>query len=287
MADRAQLFNIPRCIPGPLIGTLRLLVDGGRPLADLDRLAMPTSAFDSGSEPNRNALSENLRGIASLGLAAETDGRLILSQDLPASVLDGTAEPHEYALVFLERICAAEDDLAFALAWFLSVDPYEGGYTTKELLEKLNASPNKKATSLTNKNLPPVMGYWGTALGLLWTTARRDRLTATSSDTVYVPDPTAYLRHRIPSLLGSEAVPVRDLVTRLAEVCPVFEGGSIRDAVSAPPPSGTLSRTTAFALLRLHEEGTIRLDPRGDSKAVTAFPDGPGTLRFTHIALTS
>ncbi|GAB5550235.1 MAG: hypothetical protein SangKO_099950 [Sandaracinaceae bacterium] len=288
MADRAQLFNIPRCIPGPLIGTLRLLADKSRSPDELARLAMPTSAFATGKDPDRNAFEENLRGIASLDLAAESDGRLVLDQDLPTGILDGTADPSEYALVFLDRICAAKDTLAFALAWFLSLDPYDGGYTTKELLEALNASPDKEATRLTNKNLVPVMGYWGAALGLLWTTARRDSLTASSSTPVYIPDPTAHLRRRLPTLLSNrEVVPVRELMHRLAESCPIFEGGAIRDAVSTPPPSGALSRSTAFALLRLHDEQSVHLEARGDSQAVTAFPDGTTTQRFTHIALAS
>jgi hypothetical protein len=139
---------------------------------------------------------------------------------------------------------------------------------------------------LTNSNPFNMLAHWACYLGFAWTHQRRGR-------EVFMPDPTAYVRHHLPDLFKGERgvrVPLKDAMARLAERCPVFEGGILRDRVERELAGGVrqreanqLSSTTALAWLRLEEEGYVKLSPGADDPNLRLLPDGKGHRRVALV----
>ncbi len=106
---------------------------------------------------------------------------------------------------------------------------------------------------------------------------------------VLTPDPTAHLKLRLSEVMPGKPKtrhPLPDVMSRLTQVCPVFEGGFLRadiDRVLAREP-GRLSSTTALAWLRLRDEGVVELAQ--DSDATTLLlPDGDRVEPVSHVIL--
>ena len=76
------------------------------------------------------------------------------------------------------------------------------------------------------------------------------------------------------------------MIGRLAQLCPVFEGGFLRaeiDRVLTREP-GALSSTTALAWLRLRDEGLVELTQESDA-ATLLLPDGDRVEPVSHVVL--
>ena len=80
--------------------------------------------------------------------------------------------------------------------------------------------------------------------------------------------------------------PLPEVMNRLAQICPVFEGGFLRaeiDRVFTREP-GTLSSTTSLAWLRLRDEGFVELIQESDATTLL-LPDGDRVEPVSHVVL--
>jgi hypothetical protein len=78
---------------------------------------------------------------------------------------------------------------------------------------------------------------------------------------------------------------IQDFVVALGRLCPVLETGAFREQMETRMGivRGTrLSSSTAFALLRLQEEGLLELTLRSDADAMI-LPDGAEDVRVSEI----
>lgn len=77
-------------------------------------------------------------------------------------------------------------------------------------------------------------------------------------------------------------------MTRLAQVCPVFEGGFLRALIDKvlPREERRLSSTTALSWLRLRDEGVVDLSQESDALTLL-LPDGDRIERYSHVKLLS
>lgn len=104
---------------------------------------------------------------------------------------------------------------------------------------------------------------------------------------MFVADPTAYIRRHLPQLLdrAGEEVALPNFMQVLADRAPVFEGGRFREGIEEKVgrrEPNHLSESTAFALLRLEEEGHIELTMPSDATALN-LPTAGNVRRFSHI----
>jgi hypothetical protein len=108
------------------------------------------------------------------------------------------------------------------------------------------------------------------------------------NDSVLVPDPTDYLQVFLPTHLGpkkGEDLPLGVVLQRIADACPVLEGGSVRRELHPAIEqleANHLSRSSAQAWLRLHDRSFAELVKHSDT-TVFVFPDGDTAHRFTHF----
>ena len=79
---------------------------------------------------------------------------------------------------------------------------------------------------------------------------------------------------------------IHDFVAALGRLCPVLETGVFREQMEARlkvARGARLSTTTAFALLRLQDEGVLELALKSDADAMI-LPDGGEDVRVSEVA---
>lgn len=221
------------------------------------------------------AIDECLR----LGVLQEDGESLVLSPDLqeagrryetirgvlPGIILDRVLDP----------AADANQDLAAALAWFLSQDVLDAPGTWDEFGRALVQQGMQDALRF-NDNRHNMFGYWSRYLGLANVLARP--VSAVTWEERLAPDPTECLRRIVSELppLDGERLPAVEFLQRVSARCPLFEGGAIRRAmdVARTQEGRFLSSTTSHALLRLEGEGVLQLEMLSDADAVLLV-DGP------------
>ena len=123
--------------------------------------------------------------------------------------------------------------------------------------------------------------YWARYLGLV--RQMRDEPCAG-----LVPDPTLFLRRHLSKLLpAGDEVDASTFRHRVGELCPVLDGGAVRDALLAriaPDwPEQQLSDSLAFAIARLEYSGEIRAWCPDDQRAFL-LTSGPAGRKIAYLA---
>ena len=162
-----------------------------------------------------------------------------------------------------------------AIAWFLSRDtrmPLRVGENWRALVER-DCPTAEEAFDLTNPDRCRQFVYWVVYLGFGWRlgTGVRDARQA------IVPDPTVAIESALRATLEpGEELPIAEVMTRVAQACPVIEGGSVRQeieqllAAERQRAVGQLSQSTSAALSRLESRGVIVLPPpASDARVMT------------------
>lgn len=244
---------------------------------DLLSLLSPSSlagddAEDGPGATATNALAEAKRlGIVVEERAASGGTVLTLAEPFrgrtPPSLLS-YLEP-----ILLDPATAAQfdqEDVPKALAWLLSQDP------RAPIDLSSNLGPQTDGI-LSSTGLAQQFAYWARFLGYAWHFAGQQK-------SWLVPDPTGALGRHLPALLsGAGEVRLDTLPATWATVCPVLEGGPLRpfDAFAR-----RFSRATSLALLRLEQQGTVRLIRLADAPpALLALEET--TQTYTHVALAT
>lgn len=125
--------------------------------------------------------------------------------------------------------------------------------------------------------------YWARYLGLV--RQMRDEPCAG-----LVPDPTLFLRRHLPKLLpAGEEVDASTFRQRVGTLCPVLDGGTVRDALLAriaPDwPEQQISDSLAFAIARLEHSGELRAWCPDDQRAFLLTP-APAGRKIAYLART-
>jgi hypothetical protein len=219
------------------------------------------------------------------GLLVETDGGLTVNPALPGEARSAktgeTLLPLTLASLFFDPEREANHDLGLATAWYLSLDAYSAPGNWAEVERAMVDSGTKELLKLSDVRYH-MLEDWLCFLGFGWTYSLGEkRLT---------PDPTRHLRARLSSLFPGPARsrhPLGDVMSRLATLSPVFEGGFLREQVpqaKAEDGANRLSTATALGLLRLRDEGFIELHHESDATTLL-LPDGDQDQPFSHVAL--
>jgi hypothetical protein len=284
-----QAYAVPSRIQGIYRYLLRAKDQRDR-IDVMERLFMPDPLLDySKKEDPRAPFRENVREGLRLRLFGEIkadpdDRHLTLHEDLPVVVRDPKeGEEHlRFAIADLVLLDAEgqNDNLAYALAWYLAQDPYGAPATKYDLPLAIKNHELEERTNVTSGVTIDQFAYWSVYLGFAWQHHRGD-------ETVLTPDPTVYLRRALPYLFTErgETQSLPAFMARLADRAPIFEGGRFRDEIEqviGGRDENHLSPCTALALLRLREEGDIELEKRSDIN-LRVFPEHKERHRFTHI----
>lgn len=262
-----------------------------------ESLATPPSLRVRGASEDGEAtttlFSSTLRESKLMGLVEEDEERIKVSE---AARGKGTKlDPEVRLKAYLSKVLFDPDraeetkqrGFMTALAWFLRRSPLEpmgfGDPPHKELLKDLGS--NAARTELTKLNTWQNFVYWARFFGFATITGSKDSKWV-------VPDPAAAIDDVLPAVFGdSDEKPIDAVVTELARIYPVLEGGAVRRevedwSVAAPEQANDsrLSIATSLALQRLQNRGRIALIGRADA-AVAIMSLGNAERRVSHVGL--
>lgn len=267
-------------VPPRLRAIYNLLDVEGKPvlLNDIEALCMPGTLFDEAKSVDRRMVKSNIKEGLAVGLFVD-------SSDLSIALADEVPRGN-FRRAITERIFGSGEqnlDLLKLIAWYLTLDPLRPPAGWAEL-------ENKQVEQVRDVGLVDVamndtklgqINPWIRFLGFAWSHKP-------GADSMLVPDPTDYLQILLPTLLGPRTereMPIGAVLQRIAEVCPVLEGGFVRrelDSAIEQLDSNHLSRSSAQAWLRLHDRNFAQLVKYSDT-TVYVFPDGDTDHRFTHL----
>jgi len=179
----------------------------------------------------------------------------------------------------------ANHDMCCLLAWFLAQDVSKFPGYHKGLSEQHKAY---FGTGLNDAQFGDLRD-WSLFLGLAW---RYRNYIPGQGGVRLVPDPTEYVLSFLRDYFtrgNAEGIALPELVAKLADDCPVLQGGFFYKKIGAHLPKvdrGSLSSALSLALLRLEERDIVRLESRSDAP-VMVLHDGKNTRRVTHVVITT
>jgi len=251
-------------VPSRVAGVYRFLVNhpDGVPLEEAYQSFMPSATTDETTGEPRNIIEKTILEGANSGLWTTEDDVLVLSGE-PEEVDDEALRT-----VIEESVWVTEgvnDDLGRAIAWFLAQDPLDGGWTQSRVEETLLTTPFADEVGITKDTKYGSFRDWVCYLGFGWQVDVDG-----GNNQGLLPDPTAYLRRRLPDLVEApgEEMTMALFMQRLAAQCPVFEGGRLRKGVDetfASRPDDHVAASTSFALERLERSGLLQIDAKADA----------------------
>lgn len=283
-----SLITTVEATPGRVLGSFRYLVAYG-PLT-LENLAGQLWPVSTRSERANFDRALRLEMIES-GLIEETEEGLNLSSRLPEIIKKDpdTAEKH-LPTVITDLVMSGPErnrDLAYALAWYLSLDPRNAPGDDMGALNQAEKDGVKDLINVTSDATYGQFEDWVKYLGFGWLLPA----SVDGSRVQLIPDPTQYLRLILTEILPNVGRPmaITDFRRKLAERAPVFEGGYLRDDIDSRTGrllnTGEIAPTTALALLRLADEGVIELTTPSDA-GVHILPFGESS-RVSYITRNS
>ena len=175
----------------------------------------------------------------------------------------------------------ANQNLATIIAWYLAQDAYAAPGNWPEMEAALLQQVGADLLGMNDARYSQFVD-WICFLGFAWRHSLKDK-------SLLTPDPTAFLRSAIPSLITQrkgQPTPLGDFIVKLGTHCAVFETGDYRvkveNKVKTRETEQHFSSTTALALLRLQDEKVVELSKRSDAPVYT-FADGIRSQSFSHI----
>jgi hypothetical protein len=269
--------------PSRVAAVYRFLLAQGRSTVSqetVEAVLSPTTLPDVETQDMvGGAVQESIK----MGLVHREEGRLALHPDLPAAARDRKHGAARLPLTVTDLILRGNEenhDLARLIAWYLAQDVTSAPGDRDSVSSALGDQVGNDKLGLTNDARFGQFKYWICFLGFAWMHAR-------SGKEWMVPDPTRQLRWRLDTLFDSETrVSPARVVKRLAETCPVLEGGWLRKEVEdqiGRRPERNLSSATAHAWFRLEEEKVVQVERGSADAEVYLFPDGGAVVRCSAL----
>ncbi|MGK7944787.1 MAG: protein DpdG [Microcystaceae cyanobacterium] len=276
-------------IPSRIQGIYRYLLQAKNQRENLEILAKRLSPDElvKGKPSPRPMFEASLRE----GLKC----KLFLKEDLEDKeiiILDSNLakQSQELPNILVKLLFASEnedeEDFGLVCAWFLAQDIYDPPNTWKKAQEAVYSQKvdQRLELKMTSDRLYVQMDDWMCFLGFAWGHGLDKKR-------VLIPDPTVYLKRNLKTLFNEigEKVLIREFISRLANLCPLFETGHFRERIEAnigKRQPNYLSTSTAFALFRLQDEEYIQLIRESDGDLML-LPKAQGKVdddsRVSHI----
>lgn len=251
--------------------------------ADVALLMSPRSLRDDTGEAG-DKTGEIVRECRRMGLVDVSGPNIKLTKeggaaagDLLAWIRPRLVEPELAASI-------GQEEFPPLLCWLLMQDPYEHldrrEAPSSSIKDILGPELKKTGETLRNEAVYQQFLYWARFLGFAaWT--RADRTTRV------LPIPTPALRWAIEvAQFGQSAVAVDAFLAKVAHVCPVFDGGSMREQVEQKSatktyePGRSASPSLGLALMTLEASAVVGLASKSDAAVNLALvPASRGRAR--------
>jgi hypothetical protein len=283
-----SVLKEPLATPGRVTAAYRYLLqaDGQSETRDrLEAVLSPTPLL--GTKGTREMVHKAVNECVKMGLVAEEGDRVRLHPDLSPAARDRQTGSARIAVTLTDLLLRENGenvDFGLLLAWYLDQDVRSAPGDWDAVSEAVDHEVGGDRLGLTNNNPYNQFDDWACFLGFAWRQAHRGSFRLT-------PDPTQHLRWRLPEVFGQPGarLPAAPLANRLAEVCPVFEGGGFRrevDRRTGRRRERRLSSVTAHAWFRLADEGRVRVEQSAADAEVYLLPDGDASVRCSAVTWT-
>ena len=246
---------------------------------------------EGGGSPTRLFIN-SLQEARKLGLVEEENNKLRLTVDARGGGKKGSdVEDHFHNYLgrtLFDPLRANETQqtsFMLALAWFLNTNPLVPKSFSEDPSFAITSDIGehaKKTECTTILNYQNFL-YWARYLGFATIVGNANMRHA-------IPNPAPAIKRVLPVVFASEVeLAIEQFLTRLAEIYPIFERGSVRESYDAmrrhPPPDTThrLSIATSIALQRLADRQEITLSSVADAPA-RVLDFGVREGRVSHIA---
>jgi len=245
----------------------------------LERIMSPDTLTKEGKKSDM--IHETVGECIKMGLLVEENNTVLINPNLPEAarnpLIGDSILPITLSNLFFSSGNEENHDLGRAISWYLSQNIYDAPGNWKEVEEALQAITDK--LGLGNDTRYGQFEDWACYLGFAWCHSRK-------KEKMLVPDPTAYLRCRLAELFrGKKSIVIGEAVRKLADICPVLEGGRLRKEIEkqyAQRDENYLSSSTSNAWLRLQDEGYVKLSQESDADTFI-FIDGGTKRRYSEI----
>jgi hypothetical protein len=269
--------------PSRIAAVYRFLLAQGRATVSQETVEAVLSPTTLPDVETQDMVGGAIQESVKMGLVHREDGRLGLHPDLPAAARDRKHGVARLPLTVTDLILRGNEenhDLARLIAWYLAQDVASAAGDRDSVSAALGDQVGSDKLELTNDARFGQFKYWICFLGFAWMHARDGK-------EWMVPDPTRHLRWRLDTLFESEdRMPPAQVSKRLAEICPVFEGGWLRKEIEdqlGRRPERSLSSATAHAWFRLEEENVLQVERGSADAEVYLFPDGGAVVRCSGL----
>lgn len=266
-----KIYTTVEPVPSRMLAVARLLLAEG-PMLEEELIPL--------LQPRENT------GMASSTLSAAIECGLVVREKkqckLAAGLFEGALKPDELdealplvlaRLLLAPKISGAPNGFAALCAWLLHQPVLAMPADRGGLKSAIQAAGLSLADlQLQNDARLDNVIYWARYLGLV----RQMREEACAG---LLPDPTLFVRRHLPQLLpAGEEVDAVSFRQRVGALCPVLDGGAVRDALLATIdpewPEQQFSDALAFAVVRLEQSRELRVWCPDDSRAFLLAPGG-------------
>lgn len=277
-----KIYEHVEAVPSRVAGVIRLLCaygENGLKEKLAKAMLQPSTLRPPGKQNSPSGLaSRTLDATVEIGIVVRSQeaGESVLRLDTESyAALSKTIDPAQAIRRLLARRLLAEEvrgkpnNFSLLCAWLLTrgvSSMPEGHYKFQEALKKdgfaLAEFRVQHEASIDN------VLYWARYLGLIWQ-SRPKRAEA------IIPDPTDYLALHMREIIPPEQrVTALEFRERLGELCPVLDGGIVRDQVLAKIEQATgrtwppdqFSESCSLALRQLKQTGVIAYDCPNDQR---------------------
>lgn len=289
-----SIISVAEAVPNRLLAIYGALLarSGGETRERLrEQMAPPT--LRGGRDNQSTAIFDaSLREARAIGLVIEDAGNLTVppeAQPKPRQAEEVAFRAHVLRVLCSEALAdeAGQSKVAPAISWLLMQDPLRPLPWNENPLPIITRQlADGEFLDLGNASRLQTLAYWARYLGFV-------RLVG-AGQLYIVPDPHDAIEDLLVKVFDNgQTLRASDFRKRLADGCPLLEGGSVRTRVEQMASddigrvnSQRLSRSTSLALLRLENSRHIELQQRSDAE-VTLLDLGTSERRFSHVVLNS
>lgn len=279
-----SVLKQPFATPSRVRGIYRYLLslEGQSEARDiLERTMSPHTLIRGGKKSTM--IHDTVGECTKMGLLIEESGTVAINPNLPDPARDSQTGdsilPITLSNLFFSGKNEENHNLGKIISWYLSRDIYDAPGNWNEVEEAFREQAITDKLGVTSDVRYGQFEDWICYLGFAWCHSRK-------MEKMLMPDPTAHIRGRLDELFeDKESLPIADAVRKLADICPVFEGGILRMEIEqnyAQRDERSLSSSTSHAWLRLQDEGIVKLVEKSDAE-MFIFIDGGTKRRYSEI----
>jgi hypothetical protein len=205
-----------------------------------------------------------------LGLIEKNDTDIQLAAAAPRILRTQKSDRYFWPGAFMDLFMKSEEnhDMLLSLAWWLSLPVLSAPGDWSSIDTSLKWRQDANNLGPMNDFRYSIFASWAVYLGLAWRQAKHQ-------DRWLIPNPTSHILIRLRSELGDKPrqYEALDFVRKLAEWCPVLDGGAFRRTAETrglcePLEPKRISASLSLALLRLSDGGYLSLTHAADADAL-------------------